>query len=120
MVQCKAARFVLNDYHRYSSVTNMLNQLKWESLEQRRTKSIIIMFYKIIHNVVAVDFSKYIHRSVSRTRGHHLRYTIIPARINALYHSFLPTAIRLWNSLPEETVQSSNLRLSTNLLSCNR
>jgi len=63
---------------------------------------------KIIHNVVAVDFSSYLHRSVSRTRGHHLRFTTIPARINVLYHSFLPSAITLWNSLPEETVQSSN------------
>jgi len=91
--------------------------VKWESLEQRRTKSIIIMFYKIIYNIVAVDFSNYLYRSVSKTRGHHLRFTTIPARINALYHSFLPTVIRLWNSLSEETVQSSNLTLFTNLLS---
>jgi len=29
MVQRKVARFDFNDYHRYSCVTNMLNQLKW-------------------------------------------------------------------------------------------
>ena len=60
-VQCKAARFVFNDHYRYSSVTNMLNCLKWESLEHRRTKSTIIMFYKIINNIVSADFSNYLH-----------------------------------------------------------
>ena len=36
MVQRKAARFVYNDYSRHSSVTDMLNQLNWLSLEKRR------------------------------------------------------------------------------------
>ena len=31
MVQKKAARFVFNDYSRHSSVTDMLNQLNWQS-----------------------------------------------------------------------------------------
>jgi len=35
-VQCKAARFVCNDFSSYSSVTAMLNNLKWNSLEDRR------------------------------------------------------------------------------------
>ena len=94
-VQRKAARFVFNDYYRYSSVTNMLNCLKWESLEHRRTKSTIIMFYKIINNIVSADFSNYLHRSFTRTRGHQMRFMTIPAKRNTYYHSFLPTAIQL-------------------------
>ena len=46
MSQRKAARFVFITsyrYSRYSSVTSMLNQLNWESLEQRRNKATIIM-----------------------------------------------------------------------------
>jgi len=45
MVQCKAARFVFNDFYRYSSVSNMLIQLNWESLELRRTKC---SFYELL------------------------------------------------------------------------
>ena len=30
----------------------------------------------------------------------------IPAKSKTYYHSFLPTAIQLWNSLPEGTVIS--------------
>ena len=39
-VQRSAARFVMNDYARYSSVTNMLNYLSWPTLEQRRNQTI--------------------------------------------------------------------------------
>jgi len=116
MVQRKAARFVFNDYHRYSSVSYMLQQLNWDSLEHRRTKAITVMFYKIINNIVSVDFSNFLHRSFSITRGHDMRFLTIPARLNTYYHSFLLTAIRIWNSLPEDIVHCSNLHTFINLL----
>ena len=108
-IQHKAAKFVFNGYYRYCSVTNMLNCLKWESPEHRRTKSTIIKFYKIINNIVSADFSNYLHRSFTNTRGHQMRFMIIPAKRNTYYHSFLPTAVQLRNSLSEETVKSPNL-----------
>ena len=93
-VQCKAARFVFNHYYRYSSVTNMFNYLKWESFEHRRTKSTIIMFCKIINNIVSADFSNYLHRSFTRTRGHQMSFMAIPAKRNTYYHSFLDRPFR--------------------------
>ena len=36
MVQRRAARFVTSQYNRYQSVTSMLQELKWTSLQQRR------------------------------------------------------------------------------------
>lgn len=47
-IQGRAAHFVCNNYSRYDSVTNMLNMLKWPSLEQRRKQTKCITFYKII------------------------------------------------------------------------
>ena len=35
-VQRSAARFVMNNFSRFSSVTSMLNHLSWPALEQRR------------------------------------------------------------------------------------
>ena len=102
--QRKAARFVYNDYSSYSSVTNMLQQLNWESLEHRRIKATIIMFYKIINNIVSVNFSQHLQHLTTRTRGHHLKFLSISARVNSYHHSFLPRAIRLWNSLPTNVV----------------
>jgi len=55
--QRKAAKFVFNHYITdiYSSVSNMLQKLNWDSLEHRRTKAIILVFYKIINNIVSVN-----------------------------------------------------------------
>jgi len=39
MVHRRAARFVLNDFSRYSSVLRMLNQLGWPILKQRRNEA---------------------------------------------------------------------------------
>ena len=38
-IQRRAARWVLIDYSRYSSVTSMLHQLQWPTLEERRKKA---------------------------------------------------------------------------------
>ena len=45
------------DYSHHSSVTNMLTNLKLPSLEHRRTTSSLILFYKIIHNLIYIPSS---------------------------------------------------------------
>ena len=63
------------------------------------------MFYKIINNIVPVNFfSEYLQRTTNRTRGHQLKFLLISTRANTLYHSFLARAIRLWNLLPDHIV----------------
>jgi hypothetical protein len=55
LVQRRAARYAGNRYHNTSSVTDMLQTLTWPTLQQRRLKTkLIIMFYKIVHHIVAV------------------------------------------------------------------
>ena len=56
-VQRQSARFIMADYSRHSSVTNMLANLNLPSLEYRRTTSSIILFYKIIHNLINIPSS---------------------------------------------------------------
>ena len=50
--QGKAARFVCNNYYRYSSVSDMLQLLDWPTLEHRRLEARAIIMYKIINNLV--------------------------------------------------------------------
>ena len=46
-VQNRAARFITGNYNfETGSMTKVLEQLKWESLEQRRKGSRLILFYK--------------------------------------------------------------------------
>ena len=62
MVQHRAARYVLNCYERSASVTEMLKQLDWETLELRRKKARLIMLYKMHCNLVEIG-----QQEVSRT-----------------------------------------------------
>jgi len=59
MVQCRAAHYV-QSYQRSASVTEMLKQLDWETLELRRKKARLTMLYKMHCNLVAMDQQKYL------------------------------------------------------------
>lgn len=102
MVQRSAARYVMNDYSYTSSVTDMINTLNWQTLEQRREYSSLIMFYKIRSNLVAVD-----NHHLRPTRN--LNYNIPPSSSNFHAASFFPRTIRLWNSLPIYVQESPSL-----------
>ena len=75
-VQRRAARFTCNRYHNTSSVTDMLEDLDWPTLQVRRLKTRLIMFYKIIHFQVAIYPSDLLFHSDSPH-----------------YHTMEPTAI---------------------------
>ena len=55
MVQRRGARFVKHRYHNISSVTDLLEDLKWKSLETRRKESRLTMMYKIVNKQVAIN-----------------------------------------------------------------
>ena len=48
MVQHRVAKFVVNNFDTYASVSEMINKLQWPTLEQRRTD---LTSYKIGHNL---------------------------------------------------------------------
>ena len=58
-VQRRAARFVCKDYRKSSSVSQMLQLLRWESLEDRRALSRLSLFFKSINNTAAIDSFRY-------------------------------------------------------------
>ena len=47
-VQRRAARFVSNNFRRKASVSEMLHNLGWQSLDSRRQDQRLVLFYKII------------------------------------------------------------------------
>ena len=54
MVQWHAARFVTNDYRQTSSVSAMLKNLNWETLEKRRTLCQLKYVHKMFSNQVGL------------------------------------------------------------------
>ena len=87
----------------------MLTLLNWASLEERRNQARCIMFYKVLNNMVSVDFNHYLQQSVSHTRGYSIRFIQMQARVDVFLYSYLPSTICLWNSLPDDTVTSSTI-----------
>ena len=60
MVQRCAACWAMNDYIRTTSVTSLLQQLDWQTLEERRNMVCVWLLYKIINGIVAVPLPDYI------------------------------------------------------------
>ena len=59
-VQRRAARFVVNDYRRTSSVSKMIEKLGWESLADRRLRARLSQFY-LIHKKESPIMSSRLH-----------------------------------------------------------
>ena len=107
MVQRRAARFVCGRYHNTSSVSEMLQDLNWPSLQQRREMLRLVLFYKIHHNLVVFDSSPYITPALRATRNTHQQGYQIPTS-STEYHrnSFFPRTVKVWNSLPPDIISA--------------
>ena len=68
MVQRRAARWTLCRSSSYDSVSDMLGDLGWRPLEDKRTDSRLCLFYKIVHGLVAVPLSPYVVHTQVFTR----------------------------------------------------
>jgi len=108
-VQRRAARFVTGDFGLTSSVTEMIQSLGWISLEQRRKILRLIMLFKILHNVVTVPNHYIPTISYSYTRGHTQRFQQLQAHLDVYLHSFFPSALKMWNSLPATVIEATNV-----------
>ncbi|MCG7865188.1 MAG: hypothetical protein JAY74_02330 [Candidatus Thiodiazotropha taylori] len=110
MVQRRAARWVSNDYYTYSSVTEMIGNLGWRSLENRRYDARLIMFHKIVHGLVAIPVPSYFERPEVYTRHtHSLAYIQVYTPVCYYKYSFFPMTVGLWNRLPADLVLNSDL-----------
>ena len=77
-IQRRAARWTLSDYNRYSSVSNMLKQLQWSSLEKRWSDSRLCMFYRILHDPnIPIEIPHYIIPTQYPTRNDHPHHYIL-------------------------------------------
>lgn len=118
MVQRRAARYVRNRYHNTSSVTEMLHQLQWTSLEARRRQARLVLLYKISNNLVKIDPTSKLIPPKRLSRNMHDRSFQIPASSTTLRReSFYPRTIREWNSLPANVVTAENLETFKVLIS---
>ena len=110
-VQRKAARFCAGNYNPYASVTDMLQELNWETLATRRKIARLSFMYKLSHNLT--DFSVTAHLKPNyerRTRGSHdFKFLVPRSKKDVFKFSFFPRTICEWNSLPDDIVNTTSV-----------
>ena len=100
-VQCRSARWATRDYQRTSSVTQMIKDLNWRTLEQQRIDSRLTLMYKITYDLVAIPAADYLIPNTRQSRHNHLRaYRQIPTLKDYYKYTFFPRTIVHWNALP--------------------
>nr|XP_054752844.1 uncharacterized protein LOC129258628 [Lytechinus pictus] len=80
MVQRRYARFALGDFRRTSSVSDMLKQLQWATLQERRAQQRASMVYCIINKLIDIPDDQFIPSTGPCTRGNPDKFQIPYAR----------------------------------------
>ena len=110
MIQRRGARFVKHNYHNRFSVTDMLNDLKWRSLENRRRDARLTMFYKIINHQVAINPENYLQRPKRQSRtATPNSFTVPYTNTTSRQQSFFIRTTKDWNLLPPDTQSAGSV-----------
>ena len=108
-IQLEAARIVTGTT-KLISLENLYKETGWETLNSRRQQHKLSLFYKMIHGLVPPYLSLLLPPLVGENSRYPLRnsdhYQNIKSKSQLYYNSFLPSAIREWNSL-DASVKSS-------------
>ena len=106
-IQIEAMRIVTGTTKVYSIATG------WETLEARREKQKLIIFFKMVHGICPGYLNQLVPDSVQNRSQYLLRNAdnISTIHTNSIlhYYYFLPSAVRTWNNI------SNDIRSSTSL-----
>ena len=87
----RAARYTTNRFRNTSSVSSMLQHLQWETLESRRSKIQVNLFYKVVHDLVDIPAAEYLTPSTKQTKNSHSkRYRQFSTSTDSFKFSFSP------------------------------
>ena len=109
-VKNRAARFVTRNYvSQTGSLTDILGQLKWESLKKMIKDNRLTLLYKCLKGKARIPTDDLIPKTRRGRNQHSLAFQIPPASKDVYKYSFFPQTIRDWNDLPESLISSSEL-----------
>ena len=112
-VQRRAARFVCKEQRRKSSVSSMIAELKWPSLEERRTRARLILVYKAVHHLVAINLDssvlKPVVNGISTRNSSTISFHHPITRKDCYKFSFIPRTMVEWNCLPSVTREAPSV-----------
>ncbi|MEW8546213.1 MAG: reverse transcriptase family protein [Candidatus Thiodiazotropha sp.] len=123
-IHIEAAR-IITGATKLCNIEKLYSELGWDSLQERRNKQKLIIFYKIVHNEAPTYLNDLIPPLVQNVNRYNLRNSddicTLRCRTNLYYNSFLPSTIRAWNTLPIEIKQATSVasfkyRLNRNII----
>ena len=117
----RASRWVSNRYRQTSSVGDMLSNLKWKSLKDRRSQANINNFFKYINDKLVINSKNKPLRPSTPPRhstrtNHPLFFCVTPGTPSYRQDTFFPRTIKQWNLLPTQAVLSQSLEEFQSLL----
>ena len=114
-VQRRAARFVCNNYSSFTRVNALLSlftMANTRALYRNQLKALTM--FKIVHNLIDVPSNTLLKPATSDhyTRGHTAKFQRpFTLRVDSHRYSFIPSAIKIWNSLPQDLINCTNINL---------
>ena len=105
-VQRYFTRRIFQVYVPYSS---RLNELKTESLEERRIKADLILFFKIYYCMTDINVTDY-YRFTNRSRTNSKQLYVFYSRTDKRKLFWLNRLVKYWNDLPENIVNILDFR----------
>ena len=108
-VQRNAARFVKNNNDRSpGTVTNLLAELDWNSLQHRRQTARLTLLYKIHKDLLDIPSDRYLTPATRQglRYSNSSNYQVPFGRLNIYKNSFFPQTIKEWNLLPDQAIQA--------------
>lgn len=119
-VQRRAARFVCKDFRRKSSVSTMIANLGWKSLEERRAVSRLALLYKATHHQVAINVDHHLSSSegkkITTRKSSAVSFNHLAPKKDCYKYSFLPRTFAEWNLLPASTRDAPSVEAFKNKL----
>lgn len=111
-VQIEAGR-IITGLRRTSSRQNLYNELGWETLSDRRKKHKVTLMYKILNNYTPKYLYDMVEQCLPVSHNYSLRnnnlFHIPITRTVAYYNSFLPSTVKLWNTLPNSLKSATSI-----------
>ncbi len=108
-----AARFCKNNYYREpGSVTKLLHELGWETLQARRKYKIITSLYKMEHNTIDIPLDEYIMHNTRCSRKHNSQFLQIRHSSHTYEHIFSQLQLKMECSTVKYYVKQINRIIS--------
>ncbi|MCG7875096.1 MAG: reverse transcriptase family protein [Candidatus Thiodiazotropha endolucinida] len=111
-IHIEAAR-IITGATKLCSIEKLFLDLGWESLQSRRNKHKLVLFYKALNGLTPSYLTDLVPPSVQETSRYNLRNSDhiqnYRANSNLFLDSFFPSTIRSWNNLPFDVKQAPSV-----------